>query len=1439
MATKKVQPLDIILGIKGAEKLAALKSSFRELTKTVKQTDVDIEAARKSVNEYVKSANQSEAVIKGQIKAFEGLREQATMGGKVYLELGNQIKQLEADLRGSTDAAEKQRESLVKAGQAAKGSAVDIKSVVSELERLQKSARPGSSAFAQLSKDIAVLKSQLKEANVEVKKFNVGFEIGQRPAMSLEKIQRQIGRLTEGLKGLNFVSNDFLNVQQRIALLGQVQSATIGRQQVIAREQMFSSAAFETFAAGPAGSLQLPKTAAALNLEIGELQERLANTVPGETYANLTVEIANKQRELQRILTGTADAYDKVAAAQDRSTRVAQKLADIQQYQATTPGRIAPGVGGYRDPETGAMIARGRGQIADRAAYRKRGEAFVQYVISAAEGLAAMPALPAAGQTTAPGTGALMSGGARRLTGQVEVTRGAPVAASFSSALAEAARSRQARLPSAAVGVAPAVGFGEQVIKKQVSALREAAAAFRPYNDAIRKARVASNGSISSINNLKNALIAKRNELPATSAAFKRLSKEIEDLDRKSERVSRRMSRRRMSPMQMTQAAGAVLSGGIFGGPEGFIGGAIGALGGVGGAFAGAAIGAQVGGIRRTLGEYTEYAAQIARLKIALEGIAGSQDQYNRALAAAADVTKSLNVPQDVAIQGITRLTAAVKGAGGGVADAELAFKNINAAIIATGGGAEQVEGAVTALVQIFSKGKVSAEEINQIAERLPGTFNKIADASGRTGPELTKALQDGKVGLNDLMKFLVSLGDEYGELAGKIAGSSENAGARLQTAFNQMRIEVGNALQPIGAEFQDAFTEFIKDVTPTLVAVLPEIGQLALGLMKNLTQLAQAASGLASFAVRLAAINLALKGFAALKVPVSTMFILLKSGFRASSQQAALAQGKLIAFGTTVRTLAASLAAPVVITFAVVGAEMVISYFNRIKKAREDLEATAKKPQGDVFFRSIGGTAATKQTLQRNINDITKNLGILRDRVKSTKEEIASYQKTVDAFDPSERAFGLGVPAPDAKDVVPEDLKTRLQADEAEIKRLVLNYRTLVDKYLDAPDEPGRKVFDEPKPNGTGTGTGTGKAVLMSEKELELRNKIRDAMYSENQLKQINAQYELDMLAASREIEDVIKRTNMQEEAAQRKNIALRDLTRQQIEQLVSDLAEEKRLNAEKKVALQEIQLITGEITQEQYDQLKITEQAKELTKLFPDQYDAVRKALEEVNAPLSQFKSRLKEVFEEAMNLKDALADQAVQAVQTLGNTFADFVATGKADFADMTASILRDLSRIFARAALFKGLSLIPGVGSFLGLASKGAVIGGKGGPPTTMPDSVSLMAANGMAFAKNKIVPYAKGGIVGKPTLFKYAEGGSGRFGLMGEAGPEAIMPLRRGRDGKLGVESSGSVGNVVVNVNATGSKVQGDQPNAKALGSAIGAAVQAELIKQKRPGGLLS
>ena len=266
---------------------------------------------------------------------------------------------------------------------------------------------------------------------------------------------------------------------------------------------------------------------------------------------------------------------------------------------------------------------------------------------------------------------------------------------------------------------------------------------------------------------------------------------------------------------------------------------------------------------------------------------------------------------------------------------------------------------------------------------------------------------------------------------------------------------------------------------------------------------------------------------------------------------------------------------------------------------------------------------------------------------------------------------------------------------------------------------------------------------------------------------------------------------------------------------------------------------LMAGEITQEQFDQEQTLQSISKLLELQPELYEKIKKKLEEAATPLGKFKDGVRKIFEEAMNLNEALATAGVQAVQQFGDAFADFVATGKANFADLTRSILQDLSRIFARAALFKAFSFIPGVGSFLGLGGGGGGGGASStsfaGVPNNILDSVLAANAKGNIYAKNKIVPFAYGGIVNKPTLFPMANGA----GLMGEAGPEAIMPLRRGSDGRLGVEVSGGVGNVVVNVDASGSRVQGDQPNAKALGSAIGAAVQAELIKQKRPGGLLS
>lgn len=82
--------------------------------------------------------------------------------------------------------------------------------------------------------------------------------------------------------------------------------------------------------------------------------------------------------------------------------------------------------------------------------------------------------------------------------------------------------------------------------------------------------------------------------------------------------------------------------------------------------------------------------------------------------------------------------------------------------------------------------------------------------------------------------------------------------------------------------------------------------------------------------------------------------------------------------------------------------------------------------------------------------------------------------------------------------------------------------------------------------------------------------------------------------------------------------------------------------------------------------------------------------------------------------------------------------------------------------------------------------GAMLGGGGSP---------LPFAKGGVFTEGRVMPFAKGGVVSQPTYFPMR----GATGLMGEAGPEAIMPLRRGADGRLGVAAAGGGAARAVNV----------------------------------------
>ena len=193
---------------------------------------------------------------------------------------------------------------------------------------------------------------------------------------------------------------------------------------------------------------------------------------------------------------------------------------------------------------------------------------------------------------------------------------------------------------------------------------------------------------------------------------------------------------------------------------------------------------------------------------------------------------------------------------------------------------------------------------------------------------------------------------------------------------------------------------------------------------------------------------------------------------------------------------------------------------------------------------------------------------------------------------------------------------------------------------------------------------------------------------------------------------------------------------------------------------------------------------------------------------------------------------------ALQGLGDQLANFVATGKLNFTDLANSIIKDMIRIATQQAIVKPLLGV------LGSIFPGAPPAAGGGLPGFGMDSI----IPGMGLGNTPAFKFANGGVMtemGPMPLKKYARGGIAtgpQMALYGEGSQnEAYVPLPDGRRIPVAMQGGGGGGatSVVVNVDAKGSNVEGDTPKGEQLGRALSQAVQQELLKQKRPGGLLS
>ena len=196
---------------------------------------------------------------------------------------------------------------------------------------------------------------------------------------------------------------------------------------------------------------------------------------------------------------------------------------------------------------------------------------------------------------------------------------------------------------------------------------------------------------------------------------------------------------------------------------------------------------------------------------------------------------------------------------------------------------------------------------------------------------------------------------------------------------------------------------------------------------------------------------------------------------------------------------------------------------------------------------------------------------------------------------------------------------------------------------------------------------------------------------------------------------------------------------------------------------------------------------------------------------------------ILDEAINQTDQLKEKYMEIGQGIEDGIVSSLTDavmGTKTLAEAATDVLNNLKRQLIELAIQRTVS---GIGNFFGNALSGIFGGGGGGNPF-------LGGPNAFEFQSNL-----------SPTL-GFANGGRppvGRASLVGEKGPELFVPRSAGTIIPNNVIGGGVTNIINVNVDASDSSVEGSESESQALGQVLAGAIQSELIKQKRPGGLLS
>ena len=671
----------------------------------------------------------------------------------------------------------------------------------------------------------------------------------------------------------------------------------------------------------------------------------------------------------------------------------------------------------------------------------------------------------------------------------------------------------------------------------------------------------------------------------------------------------------------------------------------------------------------------------------------------------------------------------------------------------ASGATGAELSGLVTAYGQVQAKGRLQGEELLQFQERGIALQEELRKMYGMTGEEFQKALSKGQVSAKAVEVALANLTSTGGKYANGAIAQSDTLNGRLST--------LQDGVDALARRIGQALTPALKAIFNQAIAVVDAINAaLAAGRGGGFTRNVAGAKQFLNIGATSQAVDNIAKGVGQVSSQKN------KSGIQQNLQALQQYQRLLQSIGANDPNQGR----------AVQLQGEILGKINQNLAAQKQLQSGAKQtnklftppllgaaPAGGGGGRAAGGGADKAANDAKQAAEAAKRLAEqIREQTKAAESLKIQQQGSLAILRSSndfEKAF------------------VEFSVKRTEIQR---RYSELT---LASKSDEERKLLTEAR------------ALEFKQSSFELQKQIADLTKQ-----------------ATAPLDDIVSKLKDQVAFEREYGELIKNGTNPELAKQIIEINRAYEASAAALVpALAAAQAAVTKAEAEGASATEIQKYREELERIQAIQSGLPAKKTDAIGAAteLTKPKTDQQNITEKIATLKKEITDLtsisniAITSAEGIGNAFAQSfqgLISGTMTAKEALGSFFKSVADMFLEMAAQIIAKQITMIILQTILKALGAVAGGGGGgnAASALGSNPNVAAyaplAKGGTFG-NGVAAFAKGGtfsnsIVSSPTLFKFADGGTTRTGLMGEAGPEAIMPLKRGSDGSLGVQANG-------------------------------------------------